>query len=614
MFCAMQKAGALFLVLALLAGAAVRLLYLGELRDAPDLAHPGLDAGYHAWWARAIATGDWTPPPDHADPAFARHPYFRPPGYPWLLGALHVVTGGHPLALRGAQMLMGLASVVLGWMFVRRWWGVFPAAVTAWLSATYWVLVYYEGELLEPAWLVLLTWGLLFVLGLWRERPRDGLAAASGLLVGLIGITRPNLLLVGPAMAGWMLAAGRADGAGWRAVFRPVALAALAAVLCVLPVTARNWIAARDLVLVSANGGINLLMGQDTEAIADHASEATGHWNCFDFPALLARASAEAGRPLRASELSAQHRREAWRIIRTDPGGTARRLLLKTLLFWGPREVSNNKVEELERAHSRVLRALPAPFAWLAGWGVLGLVLARGAAPAGFVPRALAGWMLLFALVCFASVLPFIAAGQYRVPVLPVLIAGSGLAAGRVFALARGGRPGIALALAAAGVALSGLFSVNAAGYRVQPARWHLARAIAYERAGNAAGAERAYRAVLEQAPDLELGPLRLGALLAKQDRVAEALPLFEQAQALKPGDPAIRFNLGLALAVLGRPAEAVPHFESVVAADPARADAHQNLAEALQQTGDPDRAAEHRRQAALLRRTQTPPVSPHRR
>ncbi len=611
----MQKAVPLFLlVAALIAGAAVRALYLGELRGAPDLVHPGLDAGYHAWWARAIATDDWSPPPDQADPAFARHPYFRPPGYPWLLGALHVVTGGHPLALRGAQMLLGLASVAFGWLVVRRWWGVLPAAVTAWLSATYWVMVYYEGELLEPVWLVACTWALLFVLGLWRERPRQRLAASAGLLLGLLGMLRPNLLLVAPVVAGWMLVSRRADGASWAAGLRAAALAALAAALCVLPATARNWIVSRDLVLVSANGGINLLMGQDTEAIADHASGETGHWNCFDFPALLARASAEAGRPLRASEVSAQQRREAWRIIRAEPGATLRRLLLKTLLFWGPREVSNNKVEELERAHSRVLRALPVPFAWLAGWGVLGLLLARGAASPGSVSRALAALMVLYALACFASVLPFIAAGQYRVPVLPILMAGCGIALGRAVELARGGRRGAALAVVAGGLALSGVFSVNAAGYQVQPARWHLARAVAYERGGDVAAAEAAYRATMALAPDLELGPLRLAVLLAKQDRVAEALPLFEQALAMKPGDPAIRFNLGLSLAVLGRPAEAVPHFEAVVAADPGHADAHQNLAEALQQTGDPDRAAEHRRLAALLRRNALPGASPHRR
>ena len=51
----------LFLLALILAvGAGLRVAYLAELRQAPDLEHPPVDGGFTLYWARALATGDWS--------------------------------------------------------------------------------------------------------------------------------------------------------------------------------------------------------------------------------------------------------------------------------------------------------------------------------------------------------------------------------------------------------------------------------------------------------------------------------------------------------------------------------------------------------------------------
>ena len=79
---------------------------------------------------------------------------------------------------------------------------------------------------------------------------------------------------------------------------------------------------------------------------------------------------------------------------------------------------------------------------------------------------------------------------------------------------------------------------------------------------GKPAEAETEYRKALELHPEgklLYVGHSGLGAVLAAQDRTAEALPELELAAQLKPDSAESHYNLGTALQELGRNQEAAP-------------------------------------------------------
>lgn len=562
----------------LAAAAALRLIYFREIRPRADFAHPGLDAGYHDYWARGLAFGQWTPPHNQPDPQIRALPYFRPPGYPYFLAFMYRLTGGSASPARLAQFALGVLNVFLAFLFTRRRFGEIAGWVAAALAGTYWVFIYYEGELLEPTLLITLTWLLLLALDRWQECGGVQWLFGAGLALGLSALARPNALVwlpVAAAWAGWRLAG---KDAWTKQAARATGLLFTGAFLAILPVTARNYLVARDVVLISSNGGINLLLGQDPEAVADHASSVTGNWSCFDYPVLLAKASAEAGRPLKASEASRWFAQKARRQVFGRPRLTLKLLALKSLLFWGPREVANNKIEELERAASPVLRRLPVSFSFVLAWSLVGLVLTwrkrRETRPATAL-------LVLFIGSYFISFLPFIAAGQYRAPLTPLLmvLAAAGLVeTGR---LAREQRAREAALWLAAGLALWFVVGINYTGYRLNDARWYLAKAISLERSGNLATAEQEYREVLRAKPGLALAHNRLGVILARQERTAEALACFEAAVAADPRLTEARFNLGLALALQNRLAEAIPQFEDVLREQPDHADARHNLEQA---------------------------------
>jgi tetratricopeptide (TPR) repeat protein len=485
-------------------------------------------------------------------------------------------------AARLLQFALGVLNVALLWIFARRWFGAWPASIAALLAAIYWGFVYYEGELLEPVLLISLTWLFLLAMGRWHDTRCPVWLGLAGLALGASAAARPNALLLAPVAAAWVAWCIPTPRRWLRSAAPAVLALAAGCLLVIAPITLRNAIMGHDAVLISSNGGINLLLGQDRTAIVEHASALTGHWNCYDYPLLMEQAAAEAGRPLKASEASRHYAARARALARQRPRETLRLAWLKTLLFWGPLDVSNNKVEELERTDSAVLSRLPGRFSFILAAGLLGVGrLARRRHLHDLAPARMQMTVLLLAMtgVYFLSFLPFIAAGQYRTPLIPILLlfAGYGLAGiARAIRIRRWRTAAATLGMI---LVLWLLVRPNYTGYRLNPARFHLTRAIAAERAGLPDRAAEAYTAAIAANPRLAVAHNRLGALLARQERIPEALSCFESAVALDPASVEARFNLGLALALSGREEESVPHFEYVLRRNPAHADARRNLA-----------------------------------
>ncbi|MDI6826939.1 MAG: glycosyltransferase family 39 protein, partial [Armatimonadota bacterium] len=165
-----QSRELIILAFILLVGASVRGLYLKEIVGTPGFDSPGLDAGYHDYWARALVSGDWAPPHGFRDPEIQRTPFFRPPGYPYFLAFIYLITGSSHLWACIFQMTLGLINCVLAFYFGKRWFDSTVGLIFAAFMAVYWVFVYFEGELLEPVLLITLALCLMFVLCLWTEK------------------------------------------------------------------------------------------------------------------------------------------------------------------------------------------------------------------------------------------------------------------------------------------------------------------------------------------------------------------------------------------------------------------------------------------------------------
>ncbi len=588
----------------LLLGALLRGLYLAELAHEPETFAPSLDAAFHDHWARALATGDWSPPRFFPDPGIQSAPYFRPPAYPYFLAAVHALTGGEPIAIRAVQMLLGLSSVCLAFLLGRLLWGSTVGLLTAAGMATTWSLVYFEGELLAPPLLVVLLLAALLCWHRWWRRGGFGWAFAGGAVLGLLALGVPNALAVAPVVGAWGLWLVRRKAAPGR--FRDVLLALpLGWALAIAPATLRNLAVAGEFVLVTSNGGVNLYIGNNAQAdgctaripILAELAPLQG-WTCFDQPAIVRGAARLAGRPLTAGETSRWFAGQAVAFVAAEPGTALALAARKAALFWGPAEVSNNREDAIVRTESAVLRWLPT-FPWVLSFAVVGaaMVWRQRRERGGEFALLLAAIVLVF----FATHLPFFVAGRYRVPLLPILwlfgaFGIAGLAA-RVRALGwRAAAPWLAgwLALLAAS-------HVELTGYRPDRSMWHFQRGDAWRMLGDLDASIAEFRRAVAANPASALAHNNLGASLLRRGRFTEAQASLHEAVRLDPAYVDARANLALALAAKGDDAGAVAQLAVAVQRAPDRAPLRAQLGALLLRLGRSEAAVPHLEAAAGL-------------
>ena len=575
----------------LLGGLLVRALYLVEVIAAPSFRVPEVDAAYHDYWARALVTGDWSPPAGRPDPEIAARAYFRPPGYPFFLAAVYRLLGGDYLSPRLAQMALGLLNIVLAFLFARRWFGAAAGLLSAAGLAFYWAFVYFEAELLEPVLLV--TLGLLLIMALaeWSARRAGRRILVAGVLAGLYAVVRPNILLFVPLSALWAWRIQRGEGGPAPYRWRPLVLLAIGTALPVLPVAIRNYRVAGDRVLISCNAGINLYIGNNEQAdgVVTFALPSMGLFGTsFDYPAVARLVERQEGRPMKDSEISAYFSARAREFIGEHPVRALRLLVRKALLFWGPHEMGHNKEDHFEREFSPVLSRLPGSFALLVGLfdaGVAGAWRARREPGGG--SGSVMVLLLLYIGALFASYLPFFISGRYRAPVIPFLLMAGACGIVRIAEYWRGGCSREAGRLALIGLAACGLASINFTGYRPNLAKWYYEQGLVLQRIGRAEEAQAQFRKAETQDPDFFFHLYHnIGVALAHEGHYEEAVQNLRAALHYRPRAADTLNSLGAVLTAMGKPADARPYLEEALERNPSNAEVRFNLGVALSDAG----------------------------
>lgn len=537
-----------------LAALAVRLLYLATAKS-PSFADPLLDADYYDYLGERLSAGEGFP-----DPVF-----WQPPLYPLLLAGLYWALGHHLVWPRLLQALLGAITAALCCNLAERATGQRWVGVTAGLLITlHGPLIFYDGELLPTA---LATH--LGILALWlslAERPSLARAAGSGVAIGLGALAvAPTLLLALPL-------GGRLLRSRWTHGLFCIAACAL----CVLPATLMNHSRGGEWVLISANGGVNLWIGNNARADQTIAIRPGAGWE------QLINEPANRGLSTTGQQ-DAYFARKARQWCASNPGACLRNLGWKARLLLVSREIPRNESLAVIRKDSPVLMALAPEL----GSAALPYVALLPFAAAGAVRalrerhRLLRPVLAAMGALALSSVVFFVT-GRYRAPLAPMLciLAATGLpevwtrpwrwpsigAAAATLALAVwpvrlavdsidfesemsfviGGRRARLHddegAVAAWGRALAKRPDYLEAGYN---------RALALERLGRMREAAAAYEAVLRYHPSNVNARARRGFALLEAGDLSAAEEAF-RALASEPGTAGVGL-LGLARVALAR-------------------------------------------------------------
>jgi 4-amino-4-deoxy-L-arabinose transferase-like glycosyltransferase len=484
----------------------VRLAYLLTARGV-GFEHPILDADYYDFLGARLASGA----------GFPDEPFWQPPLYPWLLGRLYAMFGHTLWAPRLVQAVVGAATAALCCQVAarlsgKRWAGALAGA----LVALHGSLVFYDGELL-PTSLAVFCGALVLWLAT-RDQQNDWTAAALGLAIGLGALcVAPLLLLLAPAA--WAVSSGR---------FRRPLVCALAAALVIAPVTIHNRVRSGEWILISANGGVNLWIGNNPRSDHTAAIRPGAEWEALvEEPELLGIHSAGAQSDYfvkRAADWCA-----------SSPIACALNLVRKARLLLVARDLPRNEDLYVAREQSPVLAGLTARVGSFALPYALLLPLAVGGAALAIRRRRRAELVAVAVAVALAApCIVFFVTGRYRAPLAPVLCV---LAAVLVAEAAeRRLELSSAPVLAALGALVIGVWPVSLAVDRVDfRAEQHYVVGGRLARLGDEEGAVRVLYRALELRPDYLEAGVNLGVMLDKLGRHSEAASVLERVRAAHP-------------------------------------------------------------------------------
>ncbi|MBW2733425.1 MAG: glycosyltransferase family 39 protein [Deltaproteobacteria bacterium] len=416
-----------------------RLLFGFQQSELPT--YERLQGGDSIFYHR-VAAGEATP----------QRAYFHSPLYQHFVAGVYAATGPQPGAVRWLQHALGILAAYLAYLLALR---LFARPVVALLAGVLVALlgpaIFYEGHLIPAGVVPVLM--MLFALALERyvRAPSARRALLLGALIGVNALARGTALIWLPLVL--LL--------GWRRprLARQGALL-LGATLLIAPVTARNLLVEGDLVLISANAGLNFYIGNHQRAQGSYHLPPVLWFTPGDpgddFAGFGAVAHALGHTPS-SSEASRWWAGEAWSFIRQHPGHCLGLLGQKTLLWFHHAELPQLYNYRAYQLALPFLRYLP-PAGPMLLFGLVGLMLLvarRRSDDLALRTYALA------ALLFVAAFIPFFIVGRYRAPWLVFIAPAAAFAAVQAleglfrFGKKREGRRGIlALYLALGAAAL----------------------------------------------------------------------------------------------------------------------------------------------------------------
>lgn len=398
-------------LLLIIAGSLIfRIVYLVQVSSIPTFDSPTMDEGYHMELATQINSPTGYPP----------DPYFRAPLYPYFLALLLKLTSFSHFGVRLIQLLLGTTVPIVTYLLGRKLFDSRIALLSAGIAAFYPTLIYYDASLLITVLEVLLTLLLTFVL--YRY---DGTTAwppvVAGVLLGLAGLARPNLLVIGPPLIIWTWLILKPK-IGLRRSIAAYVTVGICAAATILPVTIRNYTVGNDFVSIAWQGGYNFYVGNNRTADgwSARADGIDPSWKGGYYQS-IAIAEEDAGRPLKMSEVSDYWTGRAFREMAADPGHFVSLLVTKARLLINGYEIPNNQDEYMSKSFSSIMDSLlwrgPLyfPYGVLAPLGIVGLILSLKEWRRFLITYIVMG---SFAV----SLLMFFVCARYRQPLIPFLI------------------------------------------------------------------------------------------------------------------------------------------------------------------------------------------------
>jgi len=398
------------LILIIILASALRLSnFIETKRNNPIFDIPIVDSAEYVAVAEYYMNKNWLGPPGS---------FWHPPMYSYFIAIIFKLFGRSGDTVKIIQIIIDLFNTLMVYFITRKIFDKKVAMIGMLLYALYIPIIQFGIEILPPVFIICLLLITVLAIFIFFEsfkfrKLRLQWLILSGISFGFLIITLPNFLLCLPFILVWLFFYLR--NLRWPVSLKYVAIFTVLSLIPTILVTLRNYITAKEIVIVSYNGGINFYVGNNQNTYQTLTARPG-----FEWERLLMTAYGQE-RITNFADQSRFYYKKGSEFILHQPANWLGLMIKKFILFFNSYEFSRNF--DL-RFFSQFFFITKLPIARL---NII-LPLSLAAIFVLFLARALIGnrekmmlVLLLIFVYSFSIILIFITA-RYRLPIIPLLI------------------------------------------------------------------------------------------------------------------------------------------------------------------------------------------------
>ncbi len=382
-----------------------RIVFVLQLRN-PNLFYlfPGSDSTHYDLWAKTVLQQG----------LFYKATFYGMPLYAYFLAFVYKVFLMNLWAVRIIQMAMGITNCFLVYLIAKRLFDFRVGIIAAALISGYIMLIFYEILLMPTALIIFLNSLVILSFFELNSAPLNKNFFLFGLILGVISLAEPGILLFALGIIAWPFFSIN-NKAKKQAVMSGSIL--IAGIILVLSLNVlRNYIAQKDIIIVSAHSGINFYIGNNPEA------SGAGDIPFFLRPSQKghiedAKLVAEdiVKRRLKPSEVSKFWFSKSLDFIRGQPVSYFKLLVKKFLIFWRRFEPVDTIEFTFLEGNNSLLFLLLNSFGLISPLCILGMFLCLKQFRNIFV-------LYIFILSQMVSLVLFFVTSRYRLAAVPFMM------------------------------------------------------------------------------------------------------------------------------------------------------------------------------------------------
>ncbi len=192
----------------------------------------------------------------------------RAPLWPFIIAIIDRLLGPQDILVRLVLCLVGSGTCVLLYLFARDLFGERIGIFAGMVGAIYPFLYVYDGLLYAESLYIFLLLAFCYTLYRMQRSPRLSLMVTSGVLLGLLSLTRPNGIALLGLFVLWVGVMYKIKVFSWRIALQNILLVSLLSLIFIAPWTIRNYKVTHTLVTVAVGDG-KVLLGAYNYETAD---------------------------------------------------------------------------------------------------------------------------------------------------------------------------------------------------------------------------------------------------------------------------------------------------------------------------------------------------------